>query len=268
MFRRKLIGAGLLAAVIVAASSLAAQAQTPASGVAAYNWTGPYIGLNAGYAWGHSDVATSTQFSPVGYFATSSVPSIADSGHGSLSPSGFAGGLQGGYNWQIGHVVLGFEGDFEYFPLDDSRTVGPVTYPCCAPTAYSITQKVETDWLFTARPRLGWALDNWLFYITGGMAVTNVETSFRFTDTFATAHASGSDSETKVGWILGGGVEFGLARNWSVRGEYSYADFGSVSFNTHNLTAFTPAIAFPANEFKHSANLHTHIARAAVNFRF
>ena len=254
---------GLLAAVIVTALSAAAHAQAPA-----YSWTGPYIGLNAGYGWGNSNVKTSTEFSPVGYFATTSVTSINHAGSGDLSPSGFVGGLQGGFNWQIGYFVLGGEADFEYFPLEDSRTVGPITYPCCAPTAYRLTQKVETDWLFTARPRLGLAFDNWLLYVTGGMAVTNVETRFHFTDTFATANASGSDSDTKVGWTLGGGVEFGITRNWSVRAEYLYVDFGTVSFNSHNLTAFTPSIAFPANQFKHSADLQTHIARAAVNFRF
>lgn len=269
MITKKLIGAGFVAAAIVAASSFPAQAQAPPEGAAVYNWTGWYVGLNGGNAWGHSNVATSTVFSPVGYFATTSVPSIKDNGRGSLDPHSLIGGIQSGYNWQTGNWVLGVEADFEYFPLDDSRTVGPIGYPCCAPTTYSITQKVETDWLFTLRPRLGLlTADNWLVYITGGLALTRLKTEFKFTDTFAAARASASESSTEAGWTVGTGVEVGLAPKWTLRAEYLHVDFGRISATTSNLAAFSPSIAFPANPFKHSADLKSDIVRAAINFRF
>ncbi len=66
------------------------------------DWKGFYVGGNSGGVKGHSDAFTSTVFSPTGYFALSSVPAIAAVGHQTLSPSGFTGGGQAGYNFQTG----------------------------------------------------------------------------------------------------------------------------------------------------------------------
>jgi outer membrane immunogenic protein len=86
--------------------------------------------------------------------------------------------------------------------------------------------------------------------------------------TFATAAESGSVSNTKAGWTAGGGVEAGLWGNWSIKAEYLYVDFGRISANSTNLTAFTPPISFPTNVFTHSVNLKANIARLGVNYRF
>jgi outer membrane immunogenic protein len=231
------------------------------------DFKGFYLGVNAGGTIGSSDAATTTVFSPTGYFAPSSVPAIATTGKQHLSPDGFTGGGQAGYNFQFGNMVIGGEIDFGALRLNESAS-GTMAYPCCAPASFAVNQSVKTSWLFTARPRIGYAHNHFLVYGTGGLAMTNLNYQAVFTDTYATAHENGGVAKNVNGWTVGGGAEYQLARHWSLKGEYLYADFGKVSTTSTNLTAFTPSVAFPSNVFTHSANLTAHTARLGVNFRF
>jgi outer membrane immunogenic protein len=233
-----------------------------------YSWIGIYFGLNAGGAWGDSEVSTSTVFGPTGYFATTSVPAIAAAGAQSVKPIGFAGGGQIGYNWQASSAVLGLEADIEYFGLKGSVTSGAV-YPCCAPTALTITQNVKTDWLATFRARVGYLVTpGTLIYVTGGGAVTNLQGTFTFADTFAAAIESGSFNTTKLGWTVGGGVEWTLWNGWSAKGEYLFVSLPTASMAGTNLAAFVPRITFPTNVFTHSADLDANIVRVGLNYKF
>jgi outer membrane immunogenic protein len=233
------------------------------------DWKGFYVGGNAGGVKGSADTFTSTVFSPTGYFAMSSVPAIAAVGKQKLSPRGFTGGGQVGYNFQTGHFVLGLETDFGAMHVNDDF-VGSTTYPCCAPTNFTVKQSISTDWLWTARPRVGVAAGPVLVYGTAGVALTNLSYQALFIDTFATAHENAGVDEIRTGWIAGGGVEFkiGGGSHWSMKGEYLLADFGQVKTTSTNLTAFTPAVAFPTNVFTHQADLQQHIFRTGFNYRF
>ena len=232
----------------------------------AFSWTGFYVGVVGGGEWSHSDARTSTVFSPTGYFATSSVPAIGAVGAQHINASGGTFGGEAGYNWQVGSVVLGVETDFSWFGLKGT-TAGGALYPCCAPTAFAVASTVETDWLFTFRPRVGFAVDHWLLYGTGGLAVTNLKAAWAFADTFATAAESAAISTTKAGWVAGVGAEYAFAGPWSVKLEYLHVDFGSNTVSSTNLTAFTPPINFPSNVFTHSINLKSDVVRAGINFR-
>ena len=231
-----------------------------------FSWTGWYVGVTGGGAWGSSDASTSTVFSPVGYFAASSVPAIAAVGAQHINSSGGTVGGEFGYNWQSGRWVYGLETDIEWVGLSGSVT-GSALYPCCAPTGFTVTSSVKTDWLWTLRPRLGLAADHWLFYVTGGLAVGNVKANYLFTDTFAAANESATISRTKAGWVAGLGAEYALGGSWSAKIEYLHVDLGRVTVSSTNLTAFAPPIAFPTNVFTHSINLHEDIVRAGLNFR-
>jgi outer membrane immunogenic protein len=230
------------------------------------DFKGFYVGGNLGASIARANAATTTVFSPTGYFATTSVPAIATAGVQKIRPTGFMGGGQVGYNFQAGSIVLGFEVDFGAMKLNDSRST-TATYPCCAPTTFTVNQSVKTDWLFTARPRLGFVSGRWMLYGTGGLALTNLNYQEVFTDTFATAHENGGVKETRTGWTAGGGVEYELD-HIILRGEYLYSGFGRVSATSTNFTAFSPPIAFPTNVFTHTTNLHSHIIRAGISFRF
>lgn len=254
------LSAGLCAVILALSAGASAQAA---------DWKGFYVGGNAGGVKGSSDSFTSTVFSPTGYFALSSIPAIAAAGNQKLSPRGFTGGGQVGYNFQHNHFVLGFETDFGAMHVNDDF-VSTTTYPCCAPTALTVKQTVSTDWLWTARPRFGVAGGPVMLYGTAGVAITNMNYQALFLDTFASAHESGSVDEIRPGWVAGGGVEFkiGGGKHWSMRGEYLFADFGQVKTTSTNLTAFTPPIAFPTNVFTHQSELQQHIFRTGFNYRF
>ncbi len=231
-----------------------------------YSWTGAYIGLNAGYAWGDSEVATTTIFDPAGYFVASSVPAIAAAGAQTINPNGFTGGGQIGYNWQASSsTVLGLEADFEYFGLKGSSTSGAI-YPCCAPTGFTINQNVKTDWLATFRARFGYLVTpSALIYVTGGGAVTDLKGTFGFTDNNSAAAESASFSSTKLGWTVGAGVEWTLWSGWSAKAEYLFVSFPSASVTSNNLT--TTVGTFPTNTFTHSADLDASIARFGLNYK-
>lgn len=241
------------------------------SASASDDFTGFYVGGNiGGVSGGKVNASTSTVFSPTGYFASTSVPAIATSGAQTLHPGGFTGGGQAGFNLQHKALVFGVETDFGTFVSDKKSTTTP--YPCCAPTAFTVTQFAGTSWLFTVRPRIGFTSGPVMVYGTGGLAVTNYEYTALFTDTFASAAESGRKTSNQNGWTAGGGAEFQVKRHWSLKGEYLRANFGggAATITSTNLVAFTTRIAFPSNVFTHQVgNLGgMNIFRFGFNYRF
>ena len=231
----------------------------------AADFKGFYVGGNVGGVNGNSDASTTTIFSPTGYFAQSSVPAIATSGAQGLSANAFNGGGQAGYNFQHGVFVLGFETDFGSMSLSDSQTI-TTKYPCCNAN-FTITQSIDTGWLFTVRPRMGFAAGPLMVYGTGGLAMTHANYQELFTDTFASAHENGGSDDNMTGWTAGAGAEVKTGKRWSVKGEYLYANFGSMTVTSTNLTA--PATSsWPMNVFTHTADVRGHIYRFGVNFHF
>ena len=121
------------------------------------------------------------------------------------NPSGLAGGVQAGYNWQNGQFVFGGETDLQLSGADD--TFAP--------------WKFSNPWFGTLRGRVGYAMNNILFYGTGGLAYGDLKGELN----------SLTETKTEFGWTLGAGMEVGLAPNWSAKVEYLYMDLGSRSFS-------------------------------------
>jgi outer membrane immunogenic protein len=239
----------------------------PAPVVALYNWTGFYVGLNAGYAWGDSN-HDSTFTCPVAGTCPVNVPAnqalFAAIGSGSLSPAGFTGGAQAGYNWQSANFVFGLETDFNALNLKATRLgAAPSTNTA---SIFSTSSSISTDWLFTFRGRIGVTVaPTVLLYGTGGLAVTDARLSNAAAVTPpGPAAGASTSSQTLTGWTAGGGVEWALSRNWTLKGEYLYVNFGSLSTTTNLAGA---GFANP-DTFTTSAKLNAHIARAGVNYRF
>ncbi|HJV39396.1 MAG TPA: outer membrane beta-barrel protein [Geothrix sp.] len=251
----------LLTALLIAGAAGAASAQS------AGDWTGFYLGVNAGYGFGKSDVATSTVFSSTGYFANSSVASINATGADSVKPKGFEGGLTFGYNAQSGHTVYGFEMDANASGLKDDRST-TVVYPGFAPSTYTINQTTKAEYLVTLRGRVGYADNRNLWFGTAGLALTSIKIEDSFSDTFATAAESVSKSKSKTGWTLGAGYEYVTPDHWTFKAEVLYVDFGKVSVDGGILTAYTPSIAYPTSTFTHTANLKAEVVRVGFNYRF
>ncbi|HUO89294.1 MAG TPA: outer membrane beta-barrel protein [Rhizomicrobium sp.] len=243
-----------LAAALFVASSSAAMAD---------NF---YVGAYAGPNFQQGHVNTTTVFSPVGYFAASSVPAIGVQGSQPFDAYGVGLGALAGYTWYFDpNWFAGLEVDFGINSDVGTATAGNI-YPCCSPTSFVVSSKVTTNWLFTARPRVGYVWDNWAAYVTGGLAMTDQKARFLFTDTFATAHESAVFSNSDVSWVVGGGVEDRLSPDWTWRLEYLYAEFSDFGGTSANLTAFSPAIAFPTNVFTHHAVLNEHMVRFALTY--
>jgi outer membrane immunogenic protein len=214
-------GAAIAALLIATIAAQAADLSQPSYKAPAYsapgyaNWTGFYVGLNGGYGFG-----TST-FSGGG--ATDSVK---------LKGAMFGGTL--GYNYQTGTWVWGLEGDYDISMMKGT----PDGCTGC---------EVKNTWLGTARARVGYAgWNNWMPYLTGGVAYSNIKLSVPGTDF----------SKSSVGYVVGAGVEYAFLGNWSTKIEYLYAALG---------TATCPAATCGADiDIKTQAN----IVRLGVNYRF
>jgi outer membrane immunogenic protein len=261
-------GPALLTDPTLLSSAAHAADLTTTSAVPAYNWSGFYAGANAGGAWGYSEASTTAAFDPsaTGYFRQASLAAIASAGDQDVTPTGFTAGGQGGYNRQFGWLVVGAEVDINYFGLKGASS-GDAGYPCCAPNSFAINSSVSTDWLFTARPRAGVALNNWLIYITGGLAAGHVKGKFSFTDTFG-ATETGFISTTKTGWTFGGGIEVGVQGPWTVKVEYLLVDLGGASTTSTNLNVPMSGGPLPTKPFAHGVDMTASLVRAGLNYRF
>ena len=229
-------------------------------------WCGFYVGGNAGYAWGR-DSQTSVFTAPAPAVDVD-IAAVSASGSPRLKANGFTGGLQAGYNWQSGAVLFGVEADFNAFNLRGA-TSGTFPFPSTLPggavgppTAFFTTSSsVSSDWLFTARNRIGWASDNLLIYGTGGLAVANVKVNQTIVILLGSTETV-SASATQVGWTAGIGAEYMVSRDWSVKGEWLYVDLGKLSA-TGTLTP-----AFAGITYNTTARLTANIARLGVNYHF
>ena len=241
-------------------------------------FSGPYIGVSAGAAWGRARFATKPNCPATAdaTFCTDSPdPSVANgtavaaSGTGNITPIGFTGGLQAGYNWQAGTLVYGAEADFGDLGLAESSSAHgffPVTF---LGDQYTLTQAIMGDWLATIRARLGFACTpHVLFYATGGLAFSGFRFSSSYSDnaissTFPGGTGSGTRSEIRTGWAAGGGAEWLLRENWSIKAEYLYVDLGSmrVPVPTSNTAAFTQTMQV-------DVDLTVQIARLGLNYKF
>jgi len=171
-----------------------------------YNWTGFYLGANIGGAWGNADLH--------GNFTGA---------NWSLSNSGFMGGGQLGYNYQMGAFVLGVEWDFDW--TDANKSTGFVQTNLVAPP---LQAHGSWDWVTTVAARLGYAADRWLFYTKVGGGWN--QTSFSVRDAAGVVYASGNNANS--GWMVGGGVEYAFTQNWTGKIEYEYLGLSNRTFAT------------------------------------
>jgi outer membrane immunogenic protein len=150
-----------------------------------------------------------------GTIVTTTTPGTSDVDV-STDLSGFIGGVQAGWNNQFGpNTLFGVEGDFALSGVDGDTNVG------------AGSAETDLDWLGSLRARLGFASGNVFIYATGGAAWAN--TSFSYNNGTNT----GSDSDTQFGWTAGGGAEFLIAENLTLKAEYKYFDLGEASYRVN-----------------------------------
>ena len=241
----------LSAALLVAATSVAANAadlnyKAAPMAQSVYNWTGIYVGGTAG-----GGIANSTHLDTDALFAANTK---FQEGFGTV-------GLTAGYNWQIGHTVLGIEGDYNWANVDKTRSFGHNEDDGIGTTQFKMNE------FATLRGRAGLALDRTLVYATAGLAFAHIHNTTTVPDGDETFVAS--ENKWKTGLAVGAGVEFAIAQNWTLKGEYMLMQFQNSDADV-NLLFLGGGTANSCNitncRMNYSESVQT--ARVGVNYKF
>jgi len=244
VMKKLLLGSIGFVALCAGSSALAADMAVKARPLppapVAFSWTGFYAGVQVGGAWAEDDASIENPGIP--FPPPIFIPFTVDM-------KGVIGGGHVGYLWQFNQFVLGVEGSIDGANLEEAFVVGVCPLFCGNATTESNIQG-------SFRGRAGVAFDRALIYGTGGLAFAKITNTYDTTQ-FGGGFASIEDWHT--GWTVGGGIEYALANNWSVRAEYRYSDFGD--FIDKSSVAFFPA-----------TNLNRHLtqqqAQLGVSYRF
>lgn len=255
-----------------------------------YNWTGFYVGGNAGYSWGRSDTST----------ALIDAGAIVSSANTRFDMNGAIGGGQIGYNWQSRNWVFGLEGDIQasgqrgrgsaacpggtlaaVARLNSVCSTGHVgdTAPfnvAALPVNSDISQRLE--WFGTVRGRVGSTITpTTLLFVTGGLAYGEIKTTntvsgtnitgAQGTNVFVLTPVTGTAnfSSTRTGWTAGAGIEGVVSGNWTAKLEYLYIDLGNVSGSF-----VTPVTGRSGGFLTSTFNSHVtdNILRVGLNYRW
>jgi opacity protein-like surface antigen len=182
-----------------------------------YNWSGFYVGVNFGGAWTNGSL---------------NIP--GNNFYGGITE--FIGGVQAGYNFQAGHILLGIEGDFDWASFN---------YPALSvPTLGSVSHR----WISTVAGRVGLVNDRWLVFakVGGGWVQSDGTVN-------VLGSPSWNGSSTSGGWLIGGGIEYGFKAHWTVKLEYDY-----LALSNWN-SATVPAVAL---------NRDVQMIKAGINYKF
>jgi outer membrane immunogenic protein len=294
------IVAGIFAVPAMAADLPVYKAPPPVA-VAAFSWTGFYVGANIGYSDGRSnnvwDISAANIIVPNAQCGPADVRFCVN-GQNSNKLTGAIGGFQAGYNWQSGRFLAGVETDWQISDqkADQLFNFGFINAGNLFPGAFvsgAYTQRLQ--WLGTLRGRVGITADRVLFYGTGGLAYGQVKidgsatSSGFFTGIPGAPACTGpgpfgstcqlanwSNSSTKVGWTVGGGLEAAISNGWTVKVEYLYVDLGTVRTSFATLPGCYGTPIFPggictgvsAGTGNINSRITDNIVRVGFNYRF
>jgi outer membrane immunogenic protein len=247
-----------LASVAAVASANAADMYRPAEGVSLKDaplylpWNGAYIGVNGGYGWSAKDNSLKGSAQAEVCEGSGEFPecgTITGTGAKTFGAAGGFGGGQIGYNIQRSHFVFGVEADIQAAAINGDATLSLLG------GAASASAKSDLDWFGTLRGRAGLAFDNTLFYFTGGFAAGGVKDSLTVKPAIGAA-STVSASDTKTGYVLGGGAEHLFNQAWSVKAEYQYLDLGADKLSASaGVAPFGAAATLDAEHSYHTVRL-------------
>ncbi len=227
------------------------------------NFDGAYVGINIGYGFSTSDTNVGC-VSPPGAFSFSANCYEAIVGGAFVtgynpSPNGVTGGLLAGYDFRFTDIVLGFVADMSVSGITGSASAYTAV-PTFTPELSRVEQNIQ--WLGTLRSRLGFVSDNMLFYVTGGLAYAQVETSYDLSLPPVPLVSAASSQDWEVGYTLGlgGEVSFGF---FTISVEYLFYDLGS---RTLNPIAVVNGVPQTTTFFPTRFDLDGHLFRIGTNF--
>jgi outer membrane immunogenic protein len=254
----KLLLAGTIAFAVAGLGSQALAADMPVKAaprpvVAAYNWTGWYVGGHIGGGWSGIDITN----------VNGNAPFPAGT-QNSTNQSGVLGGIQAGFNYQMNsNWVVGVEGDYSWASLKGDDTRFSVV-PGFTASRLNSTH-TEVDWMATVTGRVGYSVSNWLLYAKGGAAWAHKEENGTTVDPTAgnLLRTVITGDETRFGWTVGAGAEWGFAPNWSAKFEYNYLDFGT-DRESRNATYL---VGTGLNPLVRDTDFHIRVVKAGLNYR-
>jgi opacity protein-like surface antigen len=226
---------------------------------AANSFAGPYVGAKVGLAFSHFKMISSTEAGALLGQQDASIFNIK--GQQRIQDKGFLAGITGGYNWQYKQFLIGLEADLQSLSTNGETQTNAIPYVNSNNQFYAITSRGSNNWLFTARPRLGFLKNDWLFYLTGGLGLAQVQADFIFFDNRA-GHESQRVSKLKPGYVLGAGIETELSNQLSIKLEYLYDQFSRM--NAYARNNFIPV----AQSFSKWANLNASLISFGMNYHF
>jgi outer membrane immunogenic protein len=234
-----------------------------------FSWTGFYIGANAGYAF---DAGTSSAIVGNDAGLQTVINAGIRPGFGSIKRSGFTGGGQIGYNYQLGNglfggaggggLVIGVEADAAY---TDVR--GSAVYFSNRESDFS----TRTSFVGTARGRLGYAFDQVLVYGTGGFAYGDVSNTASFLNGVGQQIYQGGASSIRTGYVYGGGVEFAIPTTSVFNLFHSSAVTFKVEYLRYDLGTRTIQISNNAGVdpgYTQTVRTNGNLVRAGINYKF
>ncbi|MGB7176658.1 MAG: outer membrane beta-barrel protein [Xanthobacteraceae bacterium] len=209
-----------------------------------FSWTGFYLGGNLGAGWNHGNISDSA-----GLFSW-----------GADNSTTFVGGGQVGANYQISNIVLGIEGDFDWFANNNNSGGGTAIAGGAAGGSF-VQGSNNGRWLTTVTGRAGLAADRLLFYVKGGGAWVG-SNNLTLTNLPAGGSVSIGNSNTNTGWTAGAGIEWAFANNWTAKFEYDYVGLSDKSLTVTLPTAPPVADTFSTN------NRNVQMVTVGVNYLF
>jgi outer membrane immunogenic protein len=256
--KKLLLGSVALAALATAGSALAADMprpvyKAPPPVVAPFSWTGFYIGVHVGAAWGTKEWDQRINVPAVLDGRVAVVPAFALESDSSHTVNGFLGGGQVGFNYQAGWTVWGAE-----FQISGADVKGRGN--CGVSALWNCGTKVDTIATLAARFGLTW--DRTLVYVKGGGAYAHDKFDLNLLGINIPGVIQPSSlSDNRFGWMVGTGVEVAIWGNWSAKVEYNYMDFGTKNYR-FNTTPLTPVF----DNFDITQRLH--LIKFGINYRF
>jgi outer membrane immunogenic protein len=233
----------------------------PAPDSTCFNWSGFYVGGFGGYKFTvvdhHLSLGGGWNDEPASDFDL-----VESAGSRDLNTSGAELGGLIGYNFQWNCWVLGLEADGGYLWARDSNDSGTI-FDTTNIDPFHVRNAFRTHYLFTFAPRIGYAFGRWLPYVTGGLAVGDLEfeQEIDFPGDGPDAREGGHHSQTNAGWMVGGGLQYALNEHWSLRGQYQFIDLGDINFTSN----FADTNEDPARSH---AELREHNVSFAIMYKF
>lgn len=191
------------------------------------DWSGPSLGVSAGYSYTYAESKGFAQNNTGGYWAAVDVPVVTEAIDQDIKSNSPLLGLDFGYNLQSGSLVYGIDLGTYYYNVNESRQDFRA-YPTNA-TGFTIESGIDTDWLVTVAPKVGYAVGDLMFETSAGLAIANIKTSIAVIQEANGRRADERNSETALGLTAGVGMHYALDDHWSLKAKYNYVTFGKVS---------------------------------------